>query len=376
MAHEEFPEADRAGDAPHPRETAHLFGQELAEANFLEAYATGRLHHGWLITGPKGIGKATLAWRIARFLIAEPVEDASASLFGAPSMPSSLDVSAEHSVSRRLRALSDPGLFLLRRPWDEKSGRHKTQISVEEVRRLHGFFALSSADGGRRVVIVDAADEMNIQAANALLKMLEEPPARTTLLLIAHQPARLLPTIRSRCREMRLSPLTANSMAAALAQAGAVADEGTAAALAELSAGSVGEALRLLELDGLKFYGALVAYAARLPNMDRASALALAEMASGGRGSEARTDLVFQLTQSLIARAARFGAMAQAPSVELVPGEARVLAQLAQTPQKARAWADAAQRISARVSHGRAVNVDSAQLMLDALLTMQATAAA
>ena len=374
-APDEFPESDRAGDAPHPRETAALFGQSAAEAAFLDAYASGRLHHGWLITGPKGVGKATLAWSIARFLLATPPVDDDG-LFGAPPPPTSLAISPDHPVARRMRALSDPGLFLLRRPWDEKASRHKAQITVDEVRRLHGFFALSSADGGRRVVIVDAADEMNVQAANALLKMLEEPPARTTLLLIAHQPARLLPTIRSRCRELRLSPLSPDAMRDALLQAGATVPEGAnAAALAELAGGSAGEALRLLELDGLKLYRMLLAFAARFPAMDRASALALADLASAGRAAEARTELLFQLVERLMARAARAGATGQPPAVELAQGEGAVLARLASSPAQGRAWAETAQRISARAAHGRAVNIDAGQLMLDALLAMQSTAA-
>ena len=209
MSDEPHPEPDRVEGAPHPRATPRLIGQESAEADFLAAFSADRLHHGWLITGPQGLGKATLAWRIARFLLATP-EAADDGLFGAPPPPESLDIPVDHPVARRVLALSDPGLKLVRRGWDEKAKRLKTVITVDEIRDLKQFFALSSADGGRRVVIVDSADEMNPNAANALLKLLEEPPARTTLLLISHQPSRLLPTIRSRCRELRLAPLGAD----------------------------------------------------------------------------------------------------------------------------------------------------------------------
>ena len=199
MSEEALPEPDRAEGAPHPRETGQIFGQEAAEAEFLDAFASGRLHHGWLLTGAEGVGKATLAWRIARFLLANqtPAEDG---LFGAPPPPASLDVDPEHPVARRLRALSEPGLFLLRRGPNDKGDRLAQEIRVSEVRKLANFFGLSAADGGRRVVIVDAADELNTQAANALLKMLEEPPARTVMLLVAHQPSRLLPTILKEAR--------------------------------------------------------------------------------------------------------------------------------------------------------------------------------
>ncbi len=230
------PEPDRIEGAPHPRETNLLYGQDAAQADFLQAFGSDRLHHGWLITGPRGVGKATLAWQIARFLLATPLvrEDG---LFGAPPPPTDLHIAPDHPVSRRMLAGSEAGLFALRRPYDDKAKRLKAQITVDEVRRLKGFFALSSADGGRRVVIVDTADDMNVSAANAILKLLEEPPDRTTLLLVSHQPSRLLPTIRSRCRELRLAPLNAADMAQALAATEIEQDVSNPAALAALSGG-------------------------------------------------------------------------------------------------------------------------------------------
>ena len=189
MSDADLPEPDRIEGAPHPRDAPRVLGQAAAERAFLAAYNSGRLHHGWLITGPRGVGKATLAWAIARFLLATPAPD-DGGLFGAPPPPASLVIDPEHPVARRMRALSEPGLFLLRRGPNDKGDKLAAEIRVGEVRRLSGFFQLSAADGGRRVVIVDAADEMNAQAANALLTMLEEPPARTTLLLISHQPSR------------------------------------------------------------------------------------------------------------------------------------------------------------------------------------------
>ncbi|ARE84877.1 DNA polymerase III subunit gamma/tau [Roseovarius mucosus] len=368
-----LPEPDRVEGAPHPRETVQLFGQSAAEAEFLEAFNTGRLHHGWLITGPRGVGKATLAWRIARFLLATPlVQDEG--LFGAPPPPVTLDVAPDHPVARRLLALSDPGLFLLRRGPTDKGDRLAAEIRVSEVRKLGNFFALSAADGGRRVVIVDAADDLNTQAANAILKMLEEPPARTVLLLISHQPSGLLPTIRSRCRTLRLAPLGPQEMAQALEQAG-IAPEGDPAALAELSGGSVGAAVRLLNLGGLKLYAELVGLMESLPRLDRPRALRLAE-AAATRGAEDRLDLLFSLTDLLLARLARTGATGQPPSAEAAAGEAAMLARLAPDAYQGRAWADCAETIGARARHGRAVNLDPASLVLDTVFRIQQTAGA
>ncbi|TMV40339.1 DNA polymerase III subunit delta', partial [Thioclava sp. BHET1] len=132
MSEEILPEADRVEGAPHPRETRALIGQKAAEAAFLDAFTSGRMHHGWLITGPRGVGKATLAWRIARFLLAQPPEG-EIGLFGAPEPPQSLSIPADDPVAHRVAALSEPRLKLLRRPWDDKTKRLKTVISVDEV---------------------------------------------------------------------------------------------------------------------------------------------------------------------------------------------------------------------------------------------------
>lgn len=374
MSDDTRPQPDQIEGAPHPRDTLALIGQGHAEAGFLEAFNTGRLHHGWLITGPRGVGKATLAWSIARFLLATPPHDDGGGLFGdAPPAPTSLSISPDHPVSRRIAAGSEGGLFVLRRPYDEKTNRLKQQITVDEVRKLKNFFALSSADGGRRVVIVDSADEMNVSAANALLKVLEEPPANALLMLISHQPSRLLPTIRSRCRELRLGPLGPQDMATALDQAG-VEVSGDTAALAELSAGSVGEAVRIANLGGLSMYREIVELAGTLPRLDRAHALKLAE-AAATRGAEDKLDLLLSLFDLFLARLARTGATGHPPPVQAAPGEADLLTRLAPHPHAARNWATLAQEVGDRTRHGRAVNIDPVSLVLDMFLKVQSAAA-
>ncbi len=366
----DLPEADRIEDAPHPRETRALLGQTNAETAFLDAFNTGRMHHGWLITGPRGVGKATLAWRIAQFLLTQP-SHADDGLFGAPPPPETLDVPEDHPVAQRIAALSEPHLFLLRRAVDEKKGTLKTVITVDEVRKLKGFFALSATDGGRRVVIVDAADEMNVNAANALLKLLEEPPEDAVLLLISHQPSRLLPTIRSRCRELRCTTLNAGDMAAALAAAGASIEDPDA--LAALSGGSVGEAMRLTKLDGLQAYQDLVGLFATLPRLDRGRAIKLAETTSGKAGAT-RFDLMLYLLDLFLARLARTGVTGP-PAPEAVKGEAEIMTRLCPNAHAARRWAEAAQQLSTRTRHGQSVNLDPASLILDTVLRIDQTAA-
>ena len=364
-----LPEPDRLEGAPHPRETAVLYGQSTAEAEFLRAFTTGRLHHAWMLTGPKGTGKATLAWRLARFLLATP--DDAGGMF-APPPPTNLDIPPDTPVARRLRQLAEPRNFLLRRGPNDKETALSQVISVDEVRKMKSFFALSAADGGRRTAIIDSLDELNTNAANALLKLLEEPPANVTLFLVSHQPARLLPTIRSRCRELRLTPLGPQDLAAALAQAGGEVAPGDRAALAELSAGSVGEAFRLTNLDGLRLYANLIRLFATLPRMDRPQALALAEV-GGARGAAETFDLLVTLIDVFLARLARHGATGQ-PVPEAAPTEGALLARLAPSPSAARVWADLAQTLSARARRGKAVNLDPAALLMDILLKVDETA--
>ncbi|SEL94092.1 DNA polymerase III, delta prime subunit [Roseivivax marinus] len=374
MSAEDLPEPDRVEGAAHPRETLTLIGQEAAETAFLDAFGADRLHHGWLLTGPEGVGKATLAWRIARFLVAQPAGGAEDGLFGAPELPRTLALPEDHPVVRRSMVLSEPSIFLLRRGTNEKGDRRAAEILVGEVRALKRRMALSSADGGRRVIIVDAADEMNVSAANALLKLLEEPPANTVLLLVCHRPARLLPTIRSRCRELRLAPLSPAQMTEALADAAADLSPQEIEAVTELSAGSVGAALRLLNLNGLTLYGRLIEVLASLPDLDRPRALALSE-AVAGRGREAELDLLLGLADIALSRLARAGVSGHPPERAAHPEEPRVIGRLAPDARAGRAWADIAQSASDRARRGRSVNIDTASLVFDMLTRMRETAA-
>jgi DNA polymerase-3 subunit delta' len=374
MTSELIPEADRAAGLAHPRETAQLFGHRAAEEAILAAAASGRLHHAWLVAGAEGVGKATLCWKIARFLLCRPMGGESDGLFGtAPPPATTLDVDPGHPVARRMQALAEPRLFLLRRPWDDKAGRLRSEITVEEVRRMKSFFGLSAADGGTRVAIIDAADDLNPSAANALLKLLEEPPAAAVFLLVSHQPARLLPTIRSRCRTLRLAPLAPPELARALAAAlGTTPDDGTAQETAELAGGSVGAAARLAMAEGAGLYREMTALCAGMPGVDRPRLVALAERLAA-RGAEARFDLAIGLLDRLLARAARHGATGRT-EVEAAPGEAALLDRLSPDAAAGRRWADLAQTLGQRVRAGRAVNLDPAALLIDMVLKIDAEA--
>jgi DNA polymerase-3 subunit delta' len=363
---DDLPEPDAVEGAPHPRRAARLFGQEAAEAAFLSAFNSDRLHHAWLISGPRGSGKATLAWRIAAFLLDRPV---GGGLFG-PVAEDSLDTGADGPLRHRLAALSEPRLHLLRRGADQSGQKLATVIRVDEVRRLREFFRLSAADGGRRVVIVDAADEMNPQASNALLKELEEPPKLATFLLVCHQPGALLPTIRSRCRSLKTRALDPASLAAALDQAGVEVSD--AAALDALAGGSAGFAVRLVTLGGLDLYASLVGLVGGSPGLDRPAAMKLSE-GFGGRQNEPRFDLLLTLVDVLLARLARTGSLGP-PARTTSADERSLLVRLAPSPAAGRMWADLQQELSARARQGKAVNLDPASLILDTLFRIDEAA--
>ena len=368
----DLPEPDRVPGYPHPRETERLFGQATAERGFLKAWAEDRLHHAWLLRGPQGVGKATLAYRIGRALLAEGPGTGGQDVLFAPAVPETLDAPTGCAVQSRIRARSEPRLAVLRRGLNDR-GQLRTQIAVDDVRAVRRFMSLSAADGGWRVVIVDAADEMNRSAANALLKVLEEPPPRTALLLVAHAPAALLPTIRSRCRTLDLQPLSQADLTAALAGAGAEIVPDQAAALTQLSGGSVGEALRLIAGEGVALYGRLIALFDGGRGIARPAMIALADWVSG-RGAEDRYALLPKLTLTLIGRMARQAVLA-ADAPEAGPGEAALIQAVARNPAQGALWAETAGRVAAATAHARAVNLDPGQTIIDTFLELDTTLA-
>jgi len=267
---------DDRNEAPHPRATTVLFGHALAETALLAAYRSGRVPHAFLIVGPKGIGKATLAYRMARFVLAYPdpaVREVQAAV--------SLAVDAKHPVARRIAAQAQPDLLILERTLNEKGVLHK-QIAVDDIRKTVTFFGSTAGEGGWRIAIVDAVDELNKSGANALLKVLEEPPQRALLLLVSHSAARVPATLRSRCRILTLRPLAQADVAAAVASAaGVAATDPEVAAAAAAAEGSVARALSFLDKGVLELRQQALDLLDRLPALDAKSLHALGEALAG-----------------------------------------------------------------------------------------------
>jgi DNA polymerase-3 subunit delta' len=286
------PESDRFAPAPHPRDTSVLFGHEAAERDFLDAYRAGRLPHAWIIGGPQGIGKATLAWRMARFLAAHP-DPASPEVHDALS----LAVDPAHPAARKISALSFGDLALLRRVWNDKTKKHATRIGVDDVRRAIHIFEQAAGEGGWRMVIADSADDFNPNSANALLKIIEEPPPRSLFLIVAHRPGRILPTIKSRCRLLMLQGLTpAQTEAAtraALDAAGEKADPEALSRAASRAEGAPREALRLLSSADAAFDAAVERVLSQMPRVDWRTVHKLAD-STFGRDGETQFDALLR----------------------------------------------------------------------------------
>lgn len=335
---------DRIEGIPAPRERHRLIGHAGAEQEFLAACRSGRLHHAWLIGGPPGIGKATLAWRFARFLLAHPDP--------ATAPAATLDVDPEARVVHRMAAGAHPDFMVLSRTWDTEKERFTTGIPVAEVRKAVHMFASTPAEGGWRIAIIDTADDMNASAANAILKLLEEPPPRSLFLILAHAPGRLLPTIRSRCRLLMLSPLSREEILQGLEElAPASVSEADRQLAAALSEGSMRRALELATADGLSLYRAVSDILQRLPQLDRGRVLRLAERVSA-RGAEAEFERVHDFIEAWLDRRVRGEGEPDGAPAPAVPRLA--------------CWAEVWEKVGRAARLADALNLDRKQTVLSA----------
>jgi DNA polymerase-3 subunit delta' len=302
--------------------------------------------HAWLITGPPGSGRSTAATNFAAALVCP--EDGCGVCQACRTAPL-----GGHSD---VEVIVPEGLI----------------YSIDDTRELVRRSSMAPVESPWRVIVIEDADRLGERAVNVLLKSLEEPTPHTVWVLCAPSTEDVLPTIRSRCRELRLHALAPEPLSDALTLAGGDVSPEDTQALSELAGGSVGEAFRLTNLDGLKLYAGIVTLLSSLPRLDRPRALALAE-SGAGRGAEAQFDLILTLLDLFLTRLARAAAIRQLP-LEAAPGEADLITRLAQHPQAARIWAELAQSLSIRARRGKAVNLDPAALLMDMVLKLEETA--
>lgn len=335
---------EQLSETPAPRANPDLTGHDEAERALLAAWSSGRMPHAWLISGPRGIGKATLAYRLVRFVMAG---GETGGLFGAPS---SLAIPATDPVFRRVAAgghadvlTLEPGMV------HPETGKVTQEIVVGHVRRAIEFLLKTSAESGWRAVIVDEAEAMNRNAANALLKLLEEPPARCVIVLVSHSPGRLLPTIRSRCRSLVLRALTDGQVGTLLARYRPALDESERAILIGLAKGSIGRAIDLADRGGADLYRELSGLLDAMPALDIPAAHALADRFSrAGDDAASGFRTVMELAADWIARRL----MAE-------PGEA---------------WTEAWERVGRLSAATEGLNLDRKQSLLAMFFAIQRAA--
>jgi DNA polymerase-3 subunit delta' len=354
-----------------PAWTERLIGHEAAEQAFLKAFAAGRLPHAWLISGPQGVGKATFAYRIARFLLAQPMQAEEGGLFGAgaPAAPTTLDMPRNHRVFRQIAQQGHPDFRLLERTPNPKTGRMRTEIVIEDVRAVIDFLHLKPAASPWRVVIVDSADDLNRNSANALLKILEEPSTNTVLLLLSHAPQSLLPTIRSRCRKLVLQPLPHDLAAAALAARFPDDKEQDRALAVATAGGSLGQAIRMIEQGGVGLLREIAALLASWPRLDAGLLHKLGDKL-GGRDQEAQFDLAVELLGWWFARMARMAATGETPETQLFEGETALIARM-QAAASLDRWLGLWEKVSRLFARVRAVNLDRKQAWVAAFLAIE-----
>jgi DNA polymerase-3 subunit delta' len=369
-----MPPKAKAIEAPvetGPAWTQRLIGHEGAERAFLQAFAAGRLPHAWLISGPQGVGKATFAYRIARFLLAQPMRAEEGGLFGgsAPAAPTSLDMAPEQRVFRQVAQQGHPDFRLLTRTPNPKTGRMRSDIVIDDVRAVIDFLHLKPAASPWRVVIVDSADDLNRNSANALLKVLEEPSANTVLLLLSHAPQALLPTIRSRCRKLVLQPLPRDLAAAELAaRFPGIKTQDRDIAVAT-SGGSLGQAIRMIERDGVGLIRDIGALLASWPKLDAGLLHKLGDKL-GGRDQDAQFDLAVELLGWWFARMARIAATGERPEAELFEGEIALIGRM-QAAASLDRWLSVWEKVSRLFDRVRAVNLDRKQAWVAGFLAIE-----
>lgn len=350
----EIPRLDQLDGWPGPEEQPAWLGPAEAETTLLDAYRGGRMHHAWLIGGPKGVGKATLAYRFARFAFAHPDPQSAA-----VSAALDLAVAPEHPVFRRVAGRAHPNLLPLERPYREDRKRFLTELTVDQIRRTVSFFGSTSGEQGWRIAIVDPADEMNASAANALLKILEEPPTRSLFFIICHAPGRLMPTIRSRCRRLDLPPLPLPVIHSAISETNpGQASEADRALACALSGGSLRRAISFLQDDGVTVYRQFSAFTAGLPSVDIEAMHRLADAVSR-RGADDHNASFLEVARDWLGRRVRGEGEPE--------GEADLPPQLAAV-QLAR-WAEVWDKLNETSVEADALNLDRKQVVLSILMS-------
>lgn len=346
---ETYPEADCAEGCLHPRAVYDLIGHNEAEEKFLQAKLSGRLHHAWLLTGATGIGKATLAYRIIRYMLG-----------GQSLLENSLNIPQSDPVAQRIEALGHGNFVLLRRPYDHKTKKIRTDIPIADVRKLSKFFENTASESETwRVCLIDSADDLNRNSENGILKLLEEPPDKTLFLLLSSAPGRLLPTIRSRCMQLSLRPVPNTQIDDWMRQHVSAPDDVIDAAV-KLSRGAPGKALSFVR-DSDQVLRPLSRFLSSLDRSSRDVDMSLAKSLSAASAANTRA-LFWDALQDIL----------QAQAVFCATGEWHSAFKPLPVAKSAQAWEQAWERVKENQRVEAAINLDKTAVMFDTLSMIRA----
>lgn len=362
--------SDKIAGAPHPMLANEIIGHSSQKLSFLSSFASNRLPQCWLLAGDMGIGKASFAWLIAKFLLTTKYQPADLKIDLSKTNINSILEPQSGSTLNRIISGSEQRVYVVRRGYNEKRKAFFKNISIEDVRKLQSYCSLSIADGGKRIIIIDTADDLNKSSSNALLKLLEEPPKNTIFLLISHQPNLLLPTIKSRCQKLSFSNLDQTDLGAVLTAIGCKIEPSDEVSLSILSKGSAGAACRLINSNCINLYRDILNIASSLPNLNTNKILQLSQNYFA-KAKPSEFEIFIEMMQHFFSRLCKTGVMQKPVLPSVTDNEAKIMKSLCPNLKSARLWSEAANISLAKLNKGYLLNIDIESLILDAFIYLE-----
>ena len=362
--------SDKIAGAPHPMLANEIIGHSSQKLSFLSSFASNRLPQCWLLAGDMGIGKASFAWLIAKFLLTTKYQPADLKIDLSKTNINSILEPQSGSTLNRIISGSEQRVYVVRRGYNEKRKAFFKNISIEDVRKLQSYCSLSIADGGKRIIIIDTADDLNKSSSNALLKLLEEPPKNTVFLLISHQPNLLLPTIKSRCQKLSFSNLDQTDLGAVLTAIGCKIEPSDEVSLSVLSKGSAGAACRLINSNCINLYRDILNIASSLPNLNTNKILQLSQNYFA-KAKPSEFEIFIEMMQHFFSRLCKTGVMQKPVLPSVTDNEAKIMKSLCPNLKSARLWSEAANISLAKLNKGYLLNIDIESLILDAFIYLE-----
>ena len=362
--------SDKIAGAPHPMLANEIIGHSSQKLSFLSSFASNRLHQCWLLAGDMGIGKASFAWLIAKFLLTTKYQPADLKIdLNETNINSILEPQSGNTLNRIISG-SEQRVYIVRRGYNEKRKTFFKNISIEDVRKLQSYCSLSIADGGKRIIIIDTADDLNKSSSNALLKLLEEPPKNTIFLLISHQPNLLVPTLKSRCQKLSFSNLDQTDLGAVLKAIGCKIERSDEVSLSILSKGSAGAACRLINSNCINLYSDILNISSSLPNLNTNKILQLSQNYFA-KAKPGEFEIFLEMMQHFFSRLCKTGAMQKPLLPSVTENEAKIMRNLCPNLKSAHLWSEAANITLAKLNKGYLLNIDIESLILDAFIYLE-----